>query len=286
LAFMTIQYIDVTPTMVHKKLATYYESIGDYELASKEYLAIAYSSPSAISSYYYAADLAVKAGDSTNAVRYLKESPGSDTSSYAQFTLAAIYSSQKNYKEALSRIDRLESLHLDNKILLQVQKLKYKAQKESGLDSDAGKTLAVIKNMEPSFDESNRGNDHVILVPDKIRHYIDQAEALMKAGQASEALNVLREANGIREIPYADLLIGKILFAQKNIDALPYLEKARSGIKDDPSVIYRLCILYMIKRDMTKAKTALNDFARLQGENDPQYKQLKTIFDERVSEKK
>lgn len=278
LAFMTIQYVDVSPSMVHKKLASYYESAGDFEHASKEYLALANLSPLDVSSYYYAADLAVRARDTSDAIRYLRESPGSDTSSYAQYTLASFYYSQKNNQEALSCIDKLESLHLDNSVMFRVQKLKYKVQKDSGLVSEAETTLAVIKNMDPTFTESNKAGNVIILMPDKIKPYIDKADAMLKVGQVSEALDILKEANNIREVPYTDLLIGKILFAQKNIEALPYLEKACVELKDDPSLIYRLCVLYMIKRDMAKAKSTMNDFAKLQGENDPQYKQLKTIF--------
>jgi len=286
LAFMTIQYADFNSIMAHKKLAAYYENKGNFRQASKEYLAIAYSSPLDVSSFYYAADLAARGRDSTDAIRYLEESPGSDTSSYAQFTLAATYSSRGNYDEALSCIRRLESLHLDKRTLLQVEKLKFNVQKNSALNVDAEKTLAVIKRMDPSFSEANGRENQIILIPEKIRPYIDRAEALMKAGQASQALDVLKESNSIHEIPYADLLIGKILFAEKNVEALPYLEKARVELKGDPSLIYRLCVLYVIKGDLAKARIAMSDFGKLQGENDPQYRELKTIFEERVSEKK
>ncbi len=285
LAFMAIQFVDFNSIMAHQKLASYYEGIGDYDHASREYLSVAYTAPLDVSSYYYAADLAARARDTSDAIRSLRESPGSDTSSYAQFTLASLYSSQRNNQEALSCIDKLESLHLDNSVMLRVQKLKYKVLKDSGDSSDAEQTLAVIKNIDPAFTESNKAGEIMILMPDKIKPYIDKANAMLKVGQVSEALDVLKEANNIREIPYTDLLIGKILFAQKNIDALPYLEKARVELKDDPSLLYRLCVLYMIKRDMTKATSAMNDFAKLQGENNPQYKQLKTIFGKTFSGK-
>ncbi|HUI29549.1 MAG TPA: hypothetical protein VLX91_04995 [Candidatus Acidoferrales bacterium] len=283
LAFMTIQYANINSITAHKKLAAYYESIGDPERASKEYFAIAYTAPLDVSSYYYASSLAVKASDFTNAIRYLKESPGSDTSSYAQFTLASIYSSQKHYKDALLCIEKLESASLNRSTALQVQILKYRVQKDSGLALDAGNTLAVIRNMDPTFTGSDEAGNMMILMPAKIKPYIDKAEAMLKVGQVSEALDVLKDANNIREVPYTDLLIGKILFAQKNIEALPYLEKARAELENDPSLVYRLCVLYMIKRDMTKAKSAMNDFAKLQGVNDPQYKQLKEIFEKRIS---
>jgi hypothetical protein len=69
LAFVSMEYLDVTPVMVHKKLAAYYKSTGDLQRASKEYFSLAYRSPSDASSFYYAADLAYKAADYTNAVR-------------------------------------------------------------------------------------------------------------------------------------------------------------------------------------------------------------------------
>jgi tetratricopeptide (TPR) repeat protein len=105
---------------------------------------------------------------------------------------------------------------------------------------------------------------------------------LRKNGQFSEALSVLKEANTIREISYTNLLIGKLLFSQKYVEALHYLEKAHREIKDDPSLIYCLCALYIIKRDFPKAKTSMDDFVRLQGENHPQYKQLKALFEKQI----
>jgi tetratricopeptide (TPR) repeat protein len=271
--------------MVHKRLATYYESIGDLKRASKEYLSLAYISPSDVASYYYAADLAYKAKEYTSAIRYLQESPNADTSFYAQFALASIYYSQKNNKEALTYIDRLQKLHSKENNYLQVQKLKYNVLKDSGLSSKAEKTLADIKKMEPSFNESGGGKSLVILIPNRIKPYLEKAETLRKNGQLSEAVSVLKEANAIREISYTNLLIGKLLYSQKNIEALPYLEKARREIKNDPSLIYCLCVLYIIKRDVPKAKAAMDDLARIQGENHPQYKQLKALFEKQVKNK-
>jgi tetratricopeptide (TPR) repeat protein len=276
-------YVDVSSNMVHKKLAAYYESIGDLKHASKEYLSLAYFSPLDVSSYYYAADLAFKAEDYPDAIRYLKESQNSDTSFYAQFTLASIYASQKNNKEALSSIDRLENLHLNKNNYLQVQKLKYKILIDSGLSKEGEKTLAQIKELDPSFNDANGGKSLVILIPSKIKPYIEKAEALRRNGQLSEALSVLIEANAIREIPYTNLLIGKILFSQKKLEALVYLEKAQKEIKGDPSLDYCLSVLYLIKRDIHKAKTTIDDFVKLQGENHPQSVQLRNLLEKTIA---
>ena len=124
---------------------------------------------------------------------------------------------QKNDKEALSSITSLENLHLDNNIYLQVQKLKYKALMDAGLYDESERTLTYIKELDPSFNESNSGKGVVILIPIKIKPYLEKAEPLRKSGQLSEALSVLKEANTIHEIPYTDLLIGKLLFSQKNV---------------------------------------------------------------------
>jgi tetratricopeptide (TPR) repeat protein/lysophospholipase L1-like esterase len=281
LAFKSVMHENVSSATAHKELAAYYESIGDLRHASKEYLAMAYSSPLNVSSYYYAADLAYKTNDYTDAIRYLNEAPNSDTSAYAQFTLASIYSSQNKLKEALQCIERLERVSSDNKNYLQIQELKYKVLRDSGLSYDAEKTLAVIRKLEPSFDESKRGKSLTVLIPSKIRAYIEKAETLRKQGQFSEALVVLKEANEIQETAYANLLIGKILFSQRNNEALRYMEKAHKEIKDDPSLVFNLCLLYLMKEDMPKAKITMNDFARLEGVNDPKFKQLRALFDQR-----
>jgi tetratricopeptide (TPR) repeat protein/lysophospholipase L1-like esterase len=286
LAFLSVQYDNVSTEMVHKQLAEYYVSLGDFKHASKEYLSIAYIAPSNALAFYYAADFAQKAQDTANAIRYLRESPNPDTSSYAQFTLASIYYSQKNNKEALTCIDRMQRLRSNVINSLQVQKLKYNVLKASGLSSDAEKTLAEIKKMDPSFNESEGGKSLVILIPNRIKPYLEKAETLRKNGQLSEALSVLKEANTIRELSYTNLLIGKLLFAQKNVQALHYLEKAHREIKDDPSLIYCLCVLYIVKRDVPKAKEAIDDFARLKGKNYPQTEQLRSWFEKTVAGKK
>jgi tetratricopeptide (TPR) repeat protein/lysophospholipase L1-like esterase len=282
LAFMSIKYADVSSSMVHKKLAAYYESIGDLKHASKEYLSMAYISPINVSSFYHAADLAYKAEEYNNAVRYLKESPDPDTSSYVQFTLATIYASQKKYKEALASIDKLQNLQVGKNNYLQVLRLKYKILVDSGLAGEAEQTLARMKEVDPSINKSEGGKNLVILIPNKIKPYIEKAEALRKNGQFSEALSLLYEANTVREIPYTDLLIGKILFSQKKIEALEYLEKAKKELKDDPSLDYCLCILYLIKQDTQRAKATLDDLGRIQGDHHPQYKQLKALFEQQV----
>jgi tetratricopeptide (TPR) repeat protein len=286
LAFTTIKYRDVTSSMVHKKLATYYESIGDFKRASKEYLSLAYISPSDVPSYYYAADLAFKAKECTNAIRYLQESPNADTSSYVQLSLASIYYSQKNYRDALACIDQLQKLQSGDNNYLQVQKLKYNVQRDSGLNSDAEKTLVNIKKADPSFNESGGGKSLVVLIPNRIKPYLEKAEILRKNGKLSEAVSVLKEANTIHEIYYTNLLIGKLLFSQKNIEALYYLEKAHREIKDDPSLIYCLSILYIMKRDMPKATEAIDDFARLEGKNHSQSERLRSLLRKQLQGKR
>jgi tetratricopeptide (TPR) repeat protein len=173
---------------------------------------------------------------------------------------------------------------LDNNKYLQVQKLKYDVLKDSGLTSDADKTLDDIKKMDPSFNESGRIKS-VILIPDKIRPYLEKAEMLRKNGKLSEALSVLRKANTIREIPYTNLCIGKLLFSQNKVEALPYLEKAHIEIKDDPSLVYCLSALYIMKQDVPRAKKAIDDYGRLEGENHPNYKKLKELFNKHLKSK-
>lgn len=193
-------------------------------------------------------------------------------------TLASIYYAQKNNKGALACIDQLQKIHSNENNYLQVQKLKYNVQKDSGLSSDAEKTLADIKKAEPSFNESGGGKSLVVLIPNRIKPYLEKAETLRKNGQVSEAVAVLKEANNIREISYTNLLIGKLLFSQKNVEALYYLEKARREIKDDPSLVYCLSILYIIKRDIPKAKEAIDDFTRLEGKNHSQSERLRSLL--------
>jgi tetratricopeptide (TPR) repeat protein len=283
LAFMCIKYVDVSSSMVHKKLATYYMSIGDPKRASKEYLALAYISPVNASSYYYAADLANKAGDYVNAIRYLKESPNSDTSSYVQFTLASIYASQKKNKEALAALEILDHGQLDINNSLQVLKLKYQILTDAGLSDEGERTLARIRALDPSFQNTPGGKSLVVLIPNKIKPYIEKAEALRKIGQFSEAVSVLMEANTIHELPYTNLLIGKLLFSQKKIEAVEYLEKAKKELKGDPSLEYCLSVLYLIKRDFSAARSAVDEFAKIQGANNPQTVQLRTLLQNTIA---
>jgi hypothetical protein len=61
------------------------------------------------------------------------------------------------------------------------------------------------------------------------------------------------------------------------------MEKAHREIKDDPTLMYCLCILYIIKRDIPKAKAAMGDFTRLAGKNHPQSEQLRSLFEKTVA---
>jgi tetratricopeptide (TPR) repeat protein len=170
--------------------------------------------------------------------------------------------------------------------IFQVQKLKYRILRDSGSVDEAAKTLALLKKLNPSFQESGTATIVAILIPNNIKPYIDRAEALRKVGQLSKALAVLMEANAIQEIAYTNLLIGKILFTQKNPRALVYLEKAHKEIKDDPSLSFSLCTLYLLKGNILEARAALNDLASLKGENDPQVLRLKATFEKEAKKRK
>lgn len=278
LAFMTIKYDNISLEKVHKDLAEYYSSHGNPESASKEYLSLAYTSPTNSSYFYYASEFAIKANDYDNAIKILKESPVSDSSIYVQYTIASIYYSHKKYNEALAYLNKLAKIYLDKKNYLLAEKLKFKIQKDSGLNSEAENTLISIKKIEPGFDPDRESRKSVILIPEKIKPYIEKAEKLRKAGKISESLKTLMEANKIRETAYANLLIGKLLLSQKNIIALSYLEKANREIKDDPSLIFNLCLTYLIKKDITNAREKMDEFIKLEGENNPRSLQLKELY--------
>ena len=286
LAFLCVKYVNMNSTIVHKKLAEYYQTQGDFKRAAREYLAIAYISPLDVSSYYHAADLAYKAHEFTSAIRYLRELPHPDTSFYAQFMLASIYYEQKDMNQALSCINQFQQSNQIKANNLQFQKLKYQIQKESGLSSDAQQTLTAIQRIDPAFARSVEGKSITILIPQRIKPYLERAEALGKSGHISEAITILKEANRIKDIPYTNLLIGKLLFSQKNDEALSYFEKAQGEIKDDPSLYFGLCVLYLEKRNIQKAQSALDNFTRLQGEHHYLSEQLKALFKETVANKK
>jgi tetratricopeptide (TPR) repeat protein len=146
------------------------------------------------------------------------------------------------------------------------------------LNSEAENTLINIKKIEPGFDPDRESRKSVILIPEKIKPYIEKAEKLRKAGKISESLKTLMEANKIRETAYANLLIGKLLLSQKNITALSYLEKANREIKDDPSLIFNLCLTYLIKKDIINAREKMDEFIKLEGENNPRSLQLKELY--------
>jgi len=285
LAFMAIKYDDVSIDRVHKDLAAYYKSTGDLKHASKEYLSLAYIYPHRASYFYFAADLAYKANDFDNAVQILNESPNPDTNAFAQLTLASIYFSRQKFTEALLSLDKLKKINLNEENYLLAEKLRYKIQKVSGLNSEAEKTLVSIRKLEPGFNESNDGKPVFVLVPEKVKPYIQNAERLRRNGQFAEALSVLTEANSIQETAFVNLLIGKILLKQNNVNALNYMEKAYKEIKDDASLTYNLSLLYLMKENFPKAEEVTNDFIKLKGDADLQSKQLMTLYEKRSGKK-
>lgn len=279
LAFLRVKYDNVSSEKVHKQLAEYYMENGDFKKASKEYLAAAYAFPMQTSAYYYAADCAAKAGDFENAIRYLTESPHSDTSSYVQTTLASLFLSQKKYGDALRSVEKLKAIGVSGKEKLMAMKLEYVALKDSGLTEQSQYVLALIRQIEPTFNERMALKTRGILIPSSIKKYLQEAEELRQAGDLDGALAKLRYANTIKEISFTNLQIGKILLAQKKAEALPYLEKAYKELKDDPPLLFALSILYIHKKDFSKAEKMMNEFKKLAGVNNPQYQQLKALYE-------
>jgi tetratricopeptide (TPR) repeat protein len=279
LAFLRVKFENVSSEMVHKKMAAYDEAKGDLLGASKEYWSIACTSPTDVSSFYYAADLALRARDYDDAIRYIKESPNADTSFYAQFTLASIYGSQKNYGEVLRCLDTYRQADVKHTQNLQMEMLAYDALTALGRKDEAAQRREIIKKLDPAFTGTHGEKRLLILIPEKIKPSLEKAERLMKSGQLSEALAALHEANAIREIAYTDLLIGKILFSRRDTASLEYFEKAHREITDDPSLSSSLCILYTMKKDFTKAGAALNEFTGLVGAGNPKSQQLKALVE-------
>jgi len=285
LAFLALKYSNISVEKVHKDLAEYFKSIGDLKRASKEYLSLAYLHPFNSSYYHYAADLASKTKDYDNAIRILEDSPFPDTSAFAQFNLASIYFSSEKYNKALSCVDKLLKINLSSENILLAEKLKYKIQKALKFNDEAEKTLTLIKKIEPGFNGDDEKKTVLILIPEKIKPYLEKAERLRKNGKFPEALAVLNEANSIKETAYANLLIGKILLRQNNLSSLYYFEKAYKEIKDDPTLSYNLCLLYLMKKDFPKAKDVMNNFVRIKGKDDPQSEQLLTLYEKQIEKK-
>ncbi|HVO73628.1 MAG TPA: hypothetical protein VMT35_06370, partial [Ignavibacteriaceae bacterium] len=282
LAFLTIKYGNISLEKLHKALAKYYVSAGELKRASKEYLSLAYLFPTNKSYYYFSADYAYKAKDYDNAIRVIKISPDFKENAYALFNLSTMYLSKKNYKEALFNIEEYLKLSLEKKNILMGEKLKYQIQKDSGLVSESEITLASIKKSDPSFNSGDSGKRLIVLIPESVKPYIEKAEFYRRRGELNEALTELNEANKIKETAYSNLWIGKILAVQKNPEAVKYLEKAYTEFKDDPSLIYSLSLLYIMRKDFSKAKTTINDFVRVKGENNAQYRQLKDLYEKQL----
>jgi len=286
LAYTTVMYGNMNATMGHKKLASYYQSLGDLKRTSKEYLSIAYISPLDVSSYYYASDFAFKAKDNELALRCLNESPYADTSAYVQYMLASIYYSQSKMKEALSCIEKYRRFHVENSNFLQILKLKYQIQKESAMISEANQTLVEIRKFDPTFTGSGDGKSVMVIIPQVVKPYLEKADILRKEGKIEEALAELKEANKIRELAYTNLLIGKLLFIQKNFDAIHHLEKANKEIKNDPSLYSNLCVLYILQHREHEARSALDNYIRLQGERHPISMRLRALFNKESAKRK
>ncbi len=285
LAFMAVKYDNINTGKLHKDLAQIYSSRSDFKNASREYLSLAYAYPYNDSYYYYASDFAGKAKDYEGVVRILKGMPNYLENIYAQMTLATAFYHEKKYNEALSNIDNVLKLKLEEKEFLSVQRLKYKILKDSGMNSEAEIVLASIKKLDPGFLENGEIKSRSVFIPQEIRSYIERAEVLRKNGRLKEALEILLEANRIKENAYTDLLIGKILSLNGDPSAIYYLEKAYTEFRDDPSISYNLALLYLMKYDFAKAETAMDEFARIKGKNNDQYNKLEMLYSRQLNKK-
>jgi tetratricopeptide (TPR) repeat protein len=277
LAFLTLKYNDITTAQTHQNLGTVYSSRGDYYKAFKEYYALVMTYPFTKSYYYKSAQYLDLAKDCKTEVKIFQSMPDYETDPYALFQCGKIFLDLEELGRSIRCLEQARRTNADLENVLPILKTLFVAYKDSGLTRQCDEIFGEIKKYEPFFSLEKARSSIFVLLPEEVKPYIERGKRLISEGKLNDAEQVLQQSLRIKETAYANLLLGGLLVQQRRIEALPYLEKAYVEIKDDPALLNKLCVLYMVKGDYKKAMAKVEEIKKVVGKNDPKVKELERM---------
>ncbi len=262
MAFLCVKYNNVRIESIHQKMAKYYADKSEFYNAYKEYYSLIKCYPNRNEPYIEACNYLLLAKKYNQACELLKSMPESDTTYYALFQIGMIYAKQKEFIKAISYFEKAKRNYKGNGSNVPLLISIYNAYIGAGYKEKAENLASKISKIDPQFNQSKSTipNVHIIFLSEKAKKYVNDAKILANEGNLDKALELLYKANEIDESSYINLFIGTILYQKKDTLALYFLEKAYKDIPNDPSLLDKLFIIYIAKRDFIKASKILNEY--------------------------
>jgi tetratricopeptide (TPR) repeat protein/lysophospholipase L1-like esterase len=254
LAIMDLRYDDITITITHKKLASFYLQEGNISKAADEYFALSKINPYNFPDIFEAGNLYLKCENYERALKLFTQAYKLNPEPVVLLKLAECNYHLDRFKEAISQFEKvkMQESQLFSQESNELLKKSYEAIGAQYTESEIDKKLPS-KNKEQL----------ILNTSSKTKESIQAAIALFKARKFDEALKTLYKANEIEETSIANRLIGEILLNQEKPEALPYLKKAYHQYSSDPNFLNTLCYASMTFNDPVFAKKMLSELKQI-----------------------
>lgn len=255
MAIMCVLYKNIYIENKHKELATYYAGLGRYSDAYSEFNSLVRSYPYITEYYIEAEKYASLAKEYARGLDLLLTYPDKDSSFIINLKIGKLYQKLKSPKNALDYYYKAQEAILpeDSKELLLVSYLS--AYNDIGDSVNAKIILKKIQTINPNFNPNVdlKEKQAIIVVGKEWKSLIDRSIILAKGKNFNKALELLNQAQKIKETALGNQLIGSILFEQGNPDALRYILKAYYENPTDADLLNNLVVLYINQKDYKNA---------------------------------
>lgn len=272
LAIMSIKYDNVYIEDQHTNLAKHYASLGENHKAFMEMYSLIKTYPYLPDLYYQAVKYAMAGEEYVQVRDLLLSMPDHDTIYGACLRLAKVYEKLNDLVKAINWYEKA------GKVLQKSDNVEYflvsyhKACIAFGNIKKAEQLMAEIKKINPAYKpEETSKPEKVIFIDKQVKELIDKAIIQARKKNYSKAIEILKQSIKIKESSFAYQMIGSLMFEQKDMNALQYLEKAYSLDSKDANTLNNLFVIYLMKKDFPKASKCLDelklvssDFQRIQ----------------------
>jgi tetratricopeptide (TPR) repeat protein len=261
LAIRCVVYKNVAVADMHQELAKYYVQQGNYSGAYEEYNSLVRSHPYITDFYLNAERYADLNNDYRKALNLILNYPNLKNSFILNLQAGKLFQKLKEPEKAIAYYKKAQYAEKpeDNKELLLVSL--YSAYIEVDKKKEAEEILLRIKEINPNFDpySDTKKREVVVTVDKESKDLIDKALILVKKNELDKALELLFEAQKIRETSYCNQIIGSILFEQRNPEAITYLLKAYNDTPNEPGLLTNIVVIYVMNKDYKSASKYLKE---------------------------
>ncbi len=255
----------------HYHLGSYYEKMGEYEKAFKEFKALYYTIPFELEFYERAAENLIKMHDYDRALRVLQKGLYYGETPFLVKWTGQLLAKAQQFKDAAPYLEKARTRTSQDAAILKSLALVYQKLGESEKANAIANELQQLTNTEAS---ASTGQSRISDESQKQIAYkalLQQAQKYMQQKEYKKAYSLLRQCENIHSTPQTQKLAGllalKFGHLQQGVD---FLEKAVQENPDDFELHYNLCNGYIIMRDKENAQRVINRMEKLRpGFDDP-----------------